>query len=637
MELKTLNEIVQDLIIHIHDTLPEVDTKQGTFVRDVFIDPIADEFAVVYNQVLLGNIKQSILSAYGDDLDALAANYFVERKTETKSSGKLSFYINPYYINNNLLSEIFIPKGTIVSTIGSITQSTVQVQTLVDTYLNANGILVLPIDVNGLRYIEIAAESILGGISSNISALSLTQQQNNKNQLILGVSNPYVFSGGSDAENDISLAIRIGLAISGSNIGTKDGYLSYILKQDGVTDAIVVGAGDPTMFRDGGYVNNSGVYIPGSAGMVDIYVKGNVLTQDTFNFTITYDYVNVNGDNPYADIILPHQPGVNTVSIVSSSGYNFINALNYEVEKGSIIDNSGNLIEDIKYYQDLLWDFSIKDNFPDSAYYPLPYNLTNQQIADLKVLTDSELQNAMTYMSNINYGLNWGLMVPANVTSADFFVNYFYNNEVFKIIANNLHIYASLLAERTFVMRDNKIYVRIYAQPDYTLLKDILPTGSSMKAKDRIKWLNGIRPSENEVLTIVYNYNQLTENLQTGIETVRILTADVLIKEATELPVEVIINATCFSNYDPSVIKSNIITKVSDYINNIKTMGGTFDLSDIIYVARSIEGVDAIDTDTIKISHLGYASVKTLSAKPNEYFNVRNILVEVTSTSQLFI
>ena len=636
MEIKTLNEIVQDLIIHIHDTLPEVDTKQGTFVRDVFIDPVSDEFALVYNQILLGSIKQSILSAYGSDLDALAANYFVERKIATKASGKVRFYINPYYItNSNLLTEILIPKGTIISTVATVTQVAIQVQTLVDTYYNINGILSLPIDYQGLSYIEVASETVVGGISGNISAYSATQQLNNKNQIILGVSNPFAFSGGSDSENDTSLATRVGLVISGSNIGTKDGYLSYILKQNGVIDAYIVGAGDPTMFRDGGYVDNNGKYIPGTAGMVDVYIRGQILTQDQFVFNMTNDYVN--GDNPYADIILPNQPGVNTVSIVSSSGYNFINAMNYETEKGTTIDNSGNLLEDIKYYQDLLWDFSVKDSFPDSAYYPLDPNLTNQQIANLKVKTDIELQKVVLYMSNINYSLNWSLMVPNNVTSDDFFVNYFYNNEVFKIITNDLNSDAVLLNGRTFVKREDKMYVRVYAQPDYTLLKDILPTGNSIEAKDRIKWLNGIRPNENEVLTIIYNYNQLTETLQTGIDTVRILTADVLIKEATELPVEVIINATCFYNYDPSVVKNDIITKVSDHINNVKKMGGTFDLSDIISVAHSVDGIDSIDTDTIKIAHLGYAAVKTLSAQPNEYFNVRNIIVEVVSANNIRI
>ena len=635
VEQKTLNEIVQDLIIHIHDTLPDVDTKQGTFIRDVFIDPIADEFAVIYNQILLGTIKQSILTAYGEDLDAIAANYFVERKVATKSSGKLRFYINPYYINNNLLTEVRIPKGTIVSTVASITQTAIQVQTSVDTYYNINGILTLPIDTQGLKYIEIASEAVNGGLSGNVGANTLTQQLNNKNQIILGVNNPYSFSGGTSEENDTSLVTRIGLVITGNNIGTKNGYLNYILKQNGVVDAYIVGAGDPTMFRDGGYVDNTGKYIPGSAGMVDVYVRGELLTQDEFVFNITNEYVN--GDNPYADIILLKQPGVNTVSVISSSGYNFINAMNYEEEKGSLIDNNGNLLEDVKYYQDLLWDFSIKDNFPDSAYYPLPPNLTNQQIADLKVMTDNELLNAMTYMSNINYSLNWSLMVPASVTATDFFVNYFYNNEVFKIVANSLNTNATLLSERTFVLRDNKIYVRIYAQPDYTLLKDILPTGNSIEAKDRIKWLNGIKPNENEVLTIIYNYNQLTETLQTGIDTVRCLTADVLIKEATELPVEVIINATCYSNYNPTTIKNNIITSVSDYINNIKKMGGTFDLSDIISTSHAVEGVDSVDTDTVSIAHQGYSPTKTLTAQPNEYFNVRNILVEVLSSNVINI
>ena len=90
---KSLTEVVQNIITNIHDAIPEADTKEGTFIRDVFIDPVSDEITAMYGDMQLLKLSQSVLTAVGDDLDFLAANYFITRKNATKSSGKIRFYI----------------------------------------------------------------------------------------------------------------------------------------------------------------------------------------------------------------------------------------------------------------------------------------------------------------------------------------------------------------------------------------------------------------------------------------------------------------------------------------------------------------------------------------------------------------
>ena len=77
---KTLNEVVNDIITNIHDTLPEADTKSGTFIRNVFINPVSDEITAMYGDMKLLKLGQSVLTAVGDDLDYLAGKDYCPRK-----------------------------------------------------------------------------------------------------------------------------------------------------------------------------------------------------------------------------------------------------------------------------------------------------------------------------------------------------------------------------------------------------------------------------------------------------------------------------------------------------------------------------------------------------------------------------
>jgi hypothetical protein len=75
-------------------------------------------------------------------------------------------------------------------------------------------------------------------------------------------------TGGRERESNVDLLAALPLALSGSNIGTERGLLNFVLAQDGVEDAILVGPGDPLMTRT-------------DAGGVDIYIVGSLPTTVT--------------------------------------------------------------------------------------------------------------------------------------------------------------------------------------------------------------------------------------------------------------------------------------------------------------------------------------------------------------------
>lgn len=633
MDQKTFNQIVQNMINNMHDTMPDIDTKTGTFLRDVIIDPVSDEFSGLYADLKLMELRQSILTATDTDLDKLAANYFITRKTATNSYGKIRFYISNIDASA-LPEEILIPAGTIISTVATIVRPAISVSTLDSFYATKAKIQSLPIDANYpyFYFIEVAAQSVSTGSSNNIGAGELIQQVNNINPAISFVKNPFSFSGGSDYEDDASLALRINLAISGANIGTKNGYLSYILKQNGVLDAKVVGAGDFMMRRDGGHLDPQGKYVTGDGGMVDIYIRGEQNNEVTYEMDVTPYYVDSSSPDPYADIILPIQPVINItdISVIDPNNpdnpLHLINAANYELETREISDGK-------KYYMDIPWDFSITDGFQDDVInYYLAYTSSE---TPSKVMVDKELKEWLEIMTNMNYGLNWTYMTPNNLQTKIFTPYYYTDNRIYMLKSD-------VLSGLICVKRNDKIYLRIYAEPDYELVKsNILLNGYSVQAQDAVRWLkkdmwilgdSSSKISVGNILSITYNTNELISTLQEGIEQKRVLTADVLIKQAKEVPIEVILNARCFITEDPETIQQAIISRVSTYIDTLKKLGGEFDLSDIITIAKQVEGVDCIELSgdlMPQIRVIPNSARERITAYDNEYFKAKNIVVTV--------
>lgn len=666
LSIKTMNEIIMNIINNIHDSLPDVDIKEGTFLRDVIINPVSKEFSDIYNKLYKMELAQSVLTATGADLDRLAANYFIQRKTGTGSTGKVRFYITNTHKDSMdaKYPDIKIAKGTIVATHGSVEHPSLTFKTVDDILIYGNGtskedgdliittgVLGLPRDHTGYRYIEIVCESIETGTKTNVGPHTIVSQINHNNEWIHSVNNPFSFNGGSDAEDDISLALRIGLAITGSNIGTKDGYLSYILQQPQVLDAIVVDAGHEYMQRDIITIvdENTGELITEHmGGKVDIYVRTNSTSTDEFSYKIGNDDLNNEFQVP-RKILFPTKayPIESITSIVgqrimpdnSISYVSYVNADNYELEKKS--DNNGN------YYVDILWDFSIKNYFPDNQYYPLPLNLSETEITRLKSKLDDELKTAMQYLENISYKIQWDFIewIDGNedetISNATTLFNFgrYTDNLFYKLQMKSTNHDANMLGGRIFIMKENKIYVRAFITPDFKIVRDGGNFTGSVKSKDYIQWfpknsgLNMIHvPVVGERLNIKYVNNSGIRDLQDGMEIKRVLTADVLVKAAKQKDIEVKLNVRCSAIYDSDEMRATISAALSHYVNSRKKLGGYVDQSDIVYIVKSIDGVVSVEIDSIGLSFVGSPYMQTLTCNPDEYFYLKNLILNISNT-----
>ncbi len=644
LKIKYLDQIRQNLINNIHDALPLADTKEGTFIRDVFINPTSDEFAAMYIDMKSVELAQSVLTASGRDLDRLASNYFIERKPATHSSGKLRFFIKnsdkKHLDIEKYPKTMVIKSGTKVSTIETFFQEQIDFITEATVIVHRDEIVSLPIlGLNGLRYIEIPAVSISPGEIANVDAGEITNLLNNFDisEFITTISNPFAFTGGSNRENDNSLMLRISLAVSGANIGTKDGYLNYVLKQSGVIGAKVVGAGDESMIRDGGHFEN-GKYIPGTGGKVDIYIKGSINTEYIDEYAVS-----INGN--IREIPLTKQP-VNSVSSITSvpkqdSEYSdpitYDNADNYDTEK--IIDSDKNAFIIKEYCHDVIWDFGIKDSFPINDPYGQPLG-TAESVANLKEKIDSELQKLSKDMMSIHSKIDWkseGWIEDDDERSIfDRYVTH--DGERERIC--KLRIKGNVFDDnpndrRMFIKKGDVIYVRKYVNPDYRLVPGFENEAekNSVLSKYKIEWLEKADRSKihgGDTLKITYNYDKLIEDLQNDIEKVKVLTADVLIKQAIEVPIEIIIKATCTENNNPSSVRKNIQNDIMAFIDTVKKIGGKFDRSDIITIARSAEGVYSVNVDSVKVRKIDDFNINInanndrIETNDDEYLSLKN-------------
>jgi len=311
---RSLDAITQAMVDFIRITKPDADVKPGTIIRDVGVDPAAQELAKLY--VELRNISnlQSLASATGLTLDRLGANFGMVRGQGSGASGVAILTVN------SLDFDINIPAGSTLTARNGFTFRT-QAQTAFRaanaSVYRANAIrLSSMLEMAGITdsfALEVAVQAVSPGSGGNIPKFSLVGNN------IAGISNSTnaeTFSGGANTESDDAFRARILGVFGGANIGTTLGYRNALLKDSRIIDVLPVEPGDPLMTRDGTQIatNDAGENIviqSGTGGKVDLYIQGNGLEQ--LNESYIYKDASGKGDptDPKNDFVLG-QRGVST-------------------------------------------------------------------------------------------------------------------------------------------------------------------------------------------------------------------------------------------------------------------------------------------------------------------------------------
>jgi len=293
--IRSVNEIIANLIDFFRMAQPDLDTKPGTVARDLFIEGPSSQLSILYDELQGVSNKQSLRLSIGTDLDKLGKNFGLIRKQSTPSTGValLTF--------SSLNSTINVNKGASIFTSGGL------------GFTVTNGISIVPSNINFYRSVatKFAAQLAFVGITDQYAVevtviASAPGSSGNIGQYTLSkvnipgisnVTNVASFAGGTDQETDAAFRNRVLSTFSGSSVGTQLGYLNAALSVTGVQDAVVIEPGDPLMTRDGTVTETINgvltVVSEGSGGKVDVVVLG---TNDVSN-TDTFIYQDKSNNN----------------------------------------------------------------------------------------------------------------------------------------------------------------------------------------------------------------------------------------------------------------------------------------------------------------------------------------------------
>jgi uncharacterized phage protein gp47/JayE len=323
MARKSFNQIVSDMRTYIRSKDSSIDTEVGSVMRDVSIDAPANEIQGIYVE----NERVSFLHSFfyydnmtEDELDQLAYNYGLTRNLAVASTGTVWFRRS-----TPLDDDIVILQGTTVSTTKSAEEDAKDfITTEEKTMLLANASSYFNSDT-GYYEIEVSIEAEVSGVDGDVSANAI----NVITSSVTGIDNcinKVATTGGQDRESNESFSNRGLLALSGNNVGTESGYLSTVLANTYVLDALLVGPGDDLMTRDAGL-----------GGKVDIYISANITNANTYtSVTDTYTYSDLSGGDGATsasnDHIFDNQPVRAIASVVGSSSGTFTPGVDYELQ-----------------------------------------------------------------------------------------------------------------------------------------------------------------------------------------------------------------------------------------------------------------------------------------------------------------
>ncbi len=284
--IRSVNEIILSLIDFYRLAQPDLDTKPGTVARDLFVDGPSSQIALLYDELSGVANQQSMRLVVGTDLDKLAKNFGVIRKQSTPATGValLTFSSLNATIAVNAGDTIIASNGFSYSVSSGISISSSSANFYRSVASKFSDQLAF-VGITDQYAVEVTVAATTAGTAGNIGSYSLSRTN------IPGISNVTninPFTGGTDQENDAAFRNRVLASFSGSSVGTALGYLNVALGTTGVSDAVVIGPGDPLMTRDGTISEvvdgTLTIVSEGAGGKVDVVVLGNNLIQNTDTF-----------------------------------------------------------------------------------------------------------------------------------------------------------------------------------------------------------------------------------------------------------------------------------------------------------------------------------------------------------------
>ncbi len=224
----------------LSEEYPKLNTAVGSAVYDLIITPAAIIQQAMRDRMRVIQRNQSIrnyATMLPEEMDRLAANFFVERRAGTRATGLQRVYFTSLQnIEIPSSAEFSDDSGHVFRPISPVT-------------LSATALAINTIPDTGEYYVDVAIIADQVGEEHRLDEGRITRFSGIQNAT--RTTNLFRLSGGRYAESNSELYVRIK-----NSLATRDSVKSASLKSmildnfDTVTDVIVQGYGDPLMTRD---------------------------------------------------------------------------------------------------------------------------------------------------------------------------------------------------------------------------------------------------------------------------------------------------------------------------------------------------------------------------------------------------
>lgn len=644
------HRIIRDYITSVFRSNPQLKVEEGSALRDTVIDPFSSEaerlrfiFDFLHRarsptQLLIIDdptgtgesasvattpyklaLKKAFFLTNNSDVQAMidaafeayASNFGIFRRAGRSSQGEVTFYTSTRPVRT-----IQLPLGTTVSG-GSQTFRTTRAASIP---LNQLASYYDP--VSGRYQVNVPVKAGVVGSAGNVGAGQIRRVTST----ISGISvlNSAAMFGGDDEETNRQLIERARNRLASVDSGTVRGYLQTAADVPGVIKANVVGAGDPLMQRD---LDSLGTH---RGGKVDIWVMGeNIATvTDTFAFTfeiaqdIQFVLISDPADLQFRAIdpkLSLSNPLVEMLDF-PTAGYEFKNA-----STGMLFDLTG---VTILGYDSIQLDTSIPQPSVDltdvviGAYrrrvgstFVFPRQPVSSVSSVVGVVSgtlpstafalnhpDPPLEKgrsslAADYLSIMAYTDDDGNQVP----SGDLITVL---NESHVFLGDYVEYVDSLGAVfLTIVVTDSTGTITYKGpndpsgDPDYTIVLGDQTTPLALKRVSGGDITSGqtvlVSYSHDENFTATYRTNLVISVAQAAVEAQRHATADVIVKEALPIPLDLQATVVLNKGSSQSDVDPVLRTNLTNFITNLQ-LGDPVRQSDIIDVIERTAGVSYV-------------------------------------------
>lgn len=624
-------QIVRNVIQAIYRSSPNTRTDPGSVTRDVFVDPFAAEatqerFLIdflhrattfpgllsiddptgsgVSIPVSSSNYKLTLKQAFGLTTDSdvqatidwcfetLAANWGLTRRPGRFARGEATFYTP-----RRPTQAIPIPLGTVISGGG------IQFKVLSATSLTSS----MYDPTTGTYRVTVPVQAVLTGSKGNIAQGQVRKVVTGPQISVVNTSNMF---GGTDQETNTQLARRAMNTLASVDSGTARGYLQTAANVPGVIQAQVVPAGDPLMWRDFEDGKHWG-------GKVDIWVQSASSFQATVTETFSYSQAterNVHfvylGANTFRAVT-----GVSTTSPITvmlddeSRNLGLRNAstgLWFDLTDVAILGyDTIRLSEDVVQPPVTLTDVVLGDfrRLEEQAPYTFlrqpvhsVLSVTGQATGELTsdqyqlLHTQDPLLEGRSIRAADQLDLNPPSYSPIQVTGE------------FHVLEGQYPVYLDYVGADALTLVVSSTEGVVYKGPDdpngfadYTILYgnqvgivrtdfSEIPSGGTV--------LCSYQHGEN--YTVQYRVNPLVATVQEAVDAKRHVTADVLVKEAYPVPVDIAATVVLLRGADQPSADKAIRTNLANLFSRFR-LGDGVHQSDVVAAIEGARGVNYVN------------------------------------------